>query len=74
MSFGLTEIFVFMLFWLLLKHGGDVNATDNNRQTSLHWAAVRGSIAVADVLVQNGAQVEAVDVNGYRVKFSSFCG
>lgn len=32
----------------------------------MHWAAVRGSIAAADVLLQNGARVEAVDVNGYR--------
>lgn len=74
MSFDVIEFFVFILFWLLLKHGGDVNATDNNRQTALHWAAVRGSIAVVDVLVQNGARVEAADVHGYRVKFSSFCG
>lgn len=50
-----------------LKHGGDVNASDNMEQTALHWAAVRGSIAAADVLLQNGAQVEASDINGYRV-------
>ena len=52
---------------LLLKHGGDVHATDNAKQTALHWAAVRGSIAAADVLLQSGARVEATDVNGYRV-------
>lgn len=50
-----------------LKHGGDVNATDHMKQTALHWAAVRGSVAVADVLLQNGAPVEAGDINGYRV-------
>ena len=52
---------------LLLKHGGDVHATDNAKQTALHWAAVRGSITAADVLLQSGARVEAADVNGYRV-------
>lgn len=54
------------------KHGGDVNATDNARQTALHWAAVRGSIAAADVLLHNGARVEAADINGYRVIWN-FC-
>lgn len=57
---------------MLLKHGGNVNAADNLQQTALHWAAVRGSIAVADVLLQNGARVEATDVNGYRVNFTYF--
>lgn len=50
-----------------MKHGGDVNAADNVQQTALHWSAVRGAITVADVLLQNGARVEATDVNGYRV-------
>lgn len=36
------------------------------QQTALHWAAVRGGIAVTDVLLQNGARVEAADINGYR--------
>lgn len=44
-----------------------MNAKDNGGQTALHWAAVRGSVAAADVLLQNGARVEATDVNGYRV-------
>lgn len=44
-----------------------MNAADHTQQTALHWAAVRGSIAVAVVLLQNGARVEAADLNGYRV-------
>lgn len=48
-----------------------MKATDNVKQTALHWAAVRGSVAVADVLLQNGAWVEAADTNGYRVLIQS---
>jgi palmitoyltransferase len=44
-----------------------VNATDHAGQTALHWAAVRGSTSVADVLMEHGARVEVADVNGYRV-------
>jgi len=57
-----------------VKHGSDVNAVDNSQQTALHWAAVRGAIAVADVLLQNGARVEAADLNGYRVIFDYIVG
>ncbi|WRX16449.1 Palmitoyltransferase [Theobroma cacao] len=46
------------------EHGRNVNAIENNKQTAFNWAAVRGSIAVADVLLQNGARVEATDING----------
>ena len=44
-----------------------MNATDHAHQTALHWAAVRGATAVADLLLENGARIEAADVNGYRV-------
>lgn len=51
-----------------------MNASDNVGQTALHWAAVRGSAAAADVLLQNGARVEAADNNGYRVIIVLFLG
>ena len=44
-----------------------MNAEDHAQQTALHWAAVRGATAVADVLLESGARLEAADVNGYRV-------
>jgi hypothetical protein len=57
-----------------VQHGGDANATDNAGQTALHWAAVRGAIPVADVLMGKGsARVEAADINGYRVMQNLYC-
>lgn len=44
-----------------------MNATDFTGQTALHWTAVRGSIQVAELLLQNGARVECADSHGYRV-------
>lgn len=58
------------LFWIgiVWQHGGDVNATDHSGQTALHWSAVRGAIQVAELLLQEGARVNAADMNGYQVR------
>ena len=55
-----------------MKHGAEVNATDHIQQTALHWAAVRGTTIVADLLLDNGARLEAADMHGYRVLFVMF--
>jgi len=57
-------------FWFF-QHGGDVNATDHTGQTALHWSAVRGAIQVAELLLQEGARVDATDMYGYQVHLSS---
>ncbi|GJZ78404.1 zinc finger, DHHC-type, palmitoyltransferase, ankyrin repeat-containing domain protein [Tanacetum coccineum] len=36
-------------------------------QTALHWSAVRGAIQVADLLLEEGARVNAADIYGYQV-------
>ncbi|KAJ0524685.1 putative protein S-acyltransferase [Helianthus annuus] len=46
--------------------GADVNAVDLTGQTALHWSAVRGSIQVADLLLEEGARVNAADIYGYQ--------
>ncbi|MBA0719201.1 hypothetical protein Golax_006902, partial [Gossypium laxum] len=48
-------------------HGGDVHAVDHNGQTALHWSAVRGAVQVAEVLLQEGARVDAAEIYGYQI-------
>ncbi|GJM90412.1 hypothetical protein PR202_ga06689 [Eleusine coracana subsp. coracana] len=48
------------------QHGADVNATDHTGQTALHWSAVRGHIQVAELLLKEGAKVDAADFYGYQ--------
>lgn len=40
---------------------------DHTGQTALHWSAVRGAIQVAELLLQEGARVNAADIYGYQV-------
>lgn len=49
------------------QHGADVNAIDHTGQTALHWSAVRGHIQVAELLLKEGAKVDAADLYGYQV-------
>jgi len=44
-----------------------VSAADHTGQTALHWSAVRGAIQVAELLLQEGARVDAADMYGYQV-------
>lgn len=47
-----------------------MNVADHTGQTALHWSSVRGSIQVAEILLQEGARVSATDMNGYQVGIS----
>ena len=46
---------------LLIKYGADVNApfVGQHSETPLHWAASTDDVAVIDVLLDNGADIEA---------------
>jgi len=48
----------------LLKQGTDVNAAQGDGMTALHWAAQRGDLAEAKMLVYAGARLEATTRNG----------
>ncbi len=50
----------------LIKEGADVNAvTEYGRETPLHWAAGTGIGEIARILIENGANVNAKDVNDW---------
>src|SRR5687768_8252529 len=44
----------------LLTQGADVNAPQGDGMTALHWAAERGDVAMADMLLIAGSNVSAV--------------
>lgn len=50
----------------LLADGVDVNTTEPDGATALHWAAYRDNLALADVLVRAGADVTAQNRHGVR--------
>lgn len=44
-----------------LIRSGNVNAGDALGYTALHWCAIRGSVRLAEMLIQSGADVNAMD-------------
>jgi ankyrin repeat protein len=49
---------------LCLKHGADINAANSLGFTALHAAASRGWESVIQLLVDNGARMDAQDIAG----------
>ena len=51
----------------LLRDGADVNEAQGDGMTALHWAADRGDLAMVEVLIYAGANVEAgTRIGNYR--------
>ena len=48
----------------LLEQKVDVNATQPDGATALHWAAHRNDLAIADLLLRAGAKADAADEGG----------
>ena len=42
---------------VLIKNGADVNFSNSDQHTALHWAAYRGHTTVVDLLLSSGAAV-----------------
>ena len=54
---------------LLISHGADVNAEEQNDQTALMWAAADGHLEVVDALIAAGADVNARLRSGFTALF-----
>lgn len=52
---------------LLLDHGANVNATDQNGETALMKAAKKDNVSMKDLLLKYGADVKLKDNKGYTV-------
>ena len=45
---------------MLVEHGADVSAQDEDGRTPLHWASSRGDVDVARMLVERGADTDTI--------------
>jgi len=54
---------------LLLQHEADVNVTDDANWTALHW--VPGDTNVAQILLDHGANINAITVTGKTPLFKA---
>ena len=48
---------------LLCSHGIDINATDSNNRTALHYAAANFGMEIIKILLSFGADVNIKDIN-----------
>jgi ankyrin repeat protein len=49
----------------LCYHGADKQMADKGGSTALHWAMDSGQSDLAEWLLENGADINATDVNGW---------
>ena len=47
-----------------IRDGGHINSRDKWNNTALHWAAKGGNYKVMKYLVENGIDVQAVNIQG----------
>ena len=57
---------------LLLERGADVNWIAKNGLTALHLTAQEDAVAVASVLVKNGAQIDPKTKVGFTLRLAVF--
>ena len=51
---------------LLLKYGADINKRSSDSRTPLIWATFRDNIQMMTFLIESGADLNAVDKDGYN--------
>ena len=55
-----------MVKYFLSKRKKDINAKNNKGQTSLHLACSNGNEDIINLLIQNGANIDALDLKGNK--------
>ena len=55
-----------MVKYLLSKKNKNINAKNNKGQTSLHLACLKGNEAIINLLIQNGANINELDLKGNK--------
>ena len=50
-----------------IRMGEDINSTDDDGWTALHHAAREGDIEVVKILLDEGAKVDSVNINNFRI-------
>ena len=51
---------------LILKYGADINKRSSDQRTPVIWAAFRDNVQMLEFLKDNGADMFAVDKDGYN--------
>jgi ankyrin repeat protein len=51
---------------ILLQHGADINTTDSQKETPLHWAYLEEMIDMIKYLVEHGANAELQNEDGLQ--------
>ncbi|KAL0635199.1 hypothetical protein Q9L58_005845 [Maublancomyces gigas] len=54
----------------LLATGANIEDTDVMRMTALHLAAANGNLATAEILLKNGAEIDAKCVEGTALQLA----
>ena len=49
---------------LLVKHGANINVTDRNHMSCIHWAARFNNVKVAKILLELGIKYTESDIDG----------
>lgn len=65
---------IMLVIYMLLMTNVDIDSTDPNERTSLHWAAYQGDALSVEALINFGASINRVDSTGFTALHWSLIG